>query len=442
MVGAGLACWTALATVMLAARGLDDAGIGLAASAGAIAFVVAIPVWSHVADTMLGRPRTLALAGLLVAVLALGFGLPPDLPPAATGGVLYALIMAGMAPWLLLVDAITVNVTHDAAAYARIRLLASLAFAATSIAVGFVAAATSLAAPPLLLAATSLGVAAAARRLPDAGRAVLGVGRGTPGTGTDSDAGSVAGSDSASASGSAPAPSSAPTLSSAEAERSARTFDRRRFDRRDLARLLGSTGEAFRIAPGLPILLLAALLAHAGHAGQAIFLGLRILQLGGGPADVTLASGSAAAVEIPSFFMWGWVAGRWGLRASFGAGSLIYALVAVIWATTDSVPITILARTVSGAGFSALAISGTLAMRSLLPRQLAATGQGMYLVTAGGIASVVAGVAGPALIGAGGYPLLFAAIAVAGVVGAGVGFAAFPGVGRPSSDAGLGVRRI
>mgnify|MGYP003353364674 CR=1 FL=1 len=57
---------------------------------------------------------------------------------------------------------------------------------------------------------------------------------------------------------------------------------------------------------------------------------------------------------------------------------------AAIWATTDSVPLTILARTLSGVAYSALAISGTLAMRSLLPRELAATGQGMYQVTATG----------------------------------------------------------
>ena len=421
MVGAGLGCWNALATVMLAGRGLDDAGIGLAASAGALAFVVAIPAWSHVADTVLGRPRTLAAAAIVVALLAVGFGLPPNLPPVAAG-VLYTLIMAAMAPWLLLVDAITVNVTHNATAYARIRLLASLAFAATSIAVGFATAATSLATPPLLLAAASLAIVAAARRLPDASRAVLGSGR-VP-----------AGSRSASApEGSGPAAAPASVEPEPAASRSSRS------SRFDLARLLGSTGEAFRIAPGLPVLLLAALLAHAGHAGQAIFLGLRILQLGGGPAEVAVASGAAAAVEIPCFFMWGWVAGRWGLRASFGAGALIYALVAVIWATTDSVPITILARTLSGIGYSALAISGTLAMRSLLPRELAATGQGMYQVTAAGLASVVAGMAGPALIGAGGYPLLFAAIAVAGVVGAGVGFAAFPRATRAARRSNPGV---
>jgi MFS family permease len=380
MVGVGLGCWTSLATVMLAARGLGDAGIGLAASAGAIAFVVSVPAWGHVADTLLGRARSLAVAALIVAVLALAFGLPKELPPVAAG-VLYTLITGMTAPWLLLVDAITVNVTHDAAAYARIRLLASLAYAATSIAVGIAAAATSLATPPILLAVAALGIAAAARGLPDVGRAVLGA----HGSRVQEPGGRV-----------------------------------------DMARLLGSTGEAFRLVPGLPILLLAALLAHAGHASQAIFMGPRIVTLGGGPAEVTLASGSAAAVEIPCFFMWGWVAGRWGLRASFAGGALIYALVAAIWATTDSVPVTILARTLSGAGYSALAISGTLAMRSLLPRALAATGQGMYQVTAAGLASVVAGVTGPALIGAGGYPLLFAAIAISIALGAAVGFASFP----------------
>ena len=200
--------------------------------------------------------------------------------------------------------------------------------------------------------------------------------------------------------------------------------------RAGLGRLLGSSGEAFRLVPGLPVLLLAALLAHAGHASQAIFMGLRIVQLGGGPAEVTLASGSAAALEIPCFFAWGWVAGRWGLRTSFAGGALVYALVAAIWATTDSVPVTILARTLSGAGYSALAISGTLAMRSLLPRELAATGQGMYQVTAAGLASVIAGVAGPALIAAGGYHLLFTALAVSIALGAAVGLASFPGPGH------------
>lgn len=414
MVGCGLGCWASLATVLLAARGLDDASIGLTASAGAVAFVVAVPAWSHIADTRLGRPRALASAALLVALLAVAFGLAPALPPVAVG-VLYTLIAGMQAPWLLLVDAITVNVTHDAAAYARIRLLASLAFAATSIAVGAAAAATSLATPPLLLAAASVAVAAAAGRLPDAGRAALGSPE-EPG-------------------GSKPASSASPEASAPAGRRTTGDAGGRTSTgpaaRTDLHRLLGSTGEALRLVPGLPILLLAALLAHAGHASQAIFLGLRILQLGGGPAEVTLASGSSAAMEIPCYFAWGWVASRWGLRASFAGGALIYAVVAVIWATTDSIPVTILARTLSGVAYAALAISGTLAMRSLLPRALAATGQGMYQVTAVGLASVVAGVAGPVLIGAGGYPVLFAAIAVSITLGAAVGFASFPGTARP-----------
>ena len=72
-LGLAIGVFVPFISVILASRGFGPAQIGLAASLGAIGFTVAVPVWGHLADVRLGRPRTLQVCALggAVAVVTL-----------------------------------------------------------------------------------------------------------------------------------------------------------------------------------------------------------------------------------------------------------------------------------------------------------------------------------------------------------------------------------
>ena len=113
---------------------------------------------------------------------------------------------------------------------------------------------------------------------------------------------------------------------------------------------LGAVGVVLRAAPSLAPFLGGVLLVSAAMSGAWSFIGLRIVQQGGGPFLVGLAAGLTAFVEIPVMRRTGALGRRFGLPAVYVAGAAVYASVFLVWAVVrDPLVISIVpAPTASG----------------------------------------------------------------------------------------------
>ena len=188
----------------------------------------------------------------------------------------------------------------------------------------------------------------------------------------------------------------------------------------------GSSGVALRVAPRLGLVLVAAALLHVGIISGFTFLPLRIVDLGGQPSDVALASGLSAAAEIPTMLVIGAVASRVGLRTVFAASALLYAACIASWAVLDTPTAIVATRVITGIAFSGVVVGVVLTIAVLLPRDLQATGQALFQTVAFGIAAIIANVVGGILYQGIGRVALFGAGAVLAVLAAIVGWIAFP----------------
>ena len=161
--------------VILLGRGFDVVGVGVVTALSALAFTASVPVWGHVADVMLGRPRALQVSAI-GGGLALAVTLLP-VPPIVVA-ICFIAFSASESAFAPLSDALAVNGVQDARRdYARIRLMSSLSFAVATIAAGFVYDQTGYAPMPILFALAAAVVVLSAAFLPDVERADLRVTR-------------------------------------------------------------------------------------------------------------------------------------------------------------------------------------------------------------------------------------------------------------------------
>jgi MFS family permease len=225
--------------VILVGRGFDVVGVGVVTALSAVAFTAAVPVWGHVADVLLGRPRTLQVSAI-GAGIALGLTLLP-VPPLIVA-LCFIAFSASESAFAPLSDALAVNGVPDARRdYARVRLMSSLAFAVSTIVGGFVYDQTGFAPMPILFALAAVVVVASAALVPDVERADLRA------LAADADAAAAERTTTASrAGGKAPA-----------AEASRGTTSR-----------FGSVSVALVMAPRLPLALLAIGLIHAFRSSE------------------------------------------------------------------------------------------------------------------------------------------------------------------------------
>lgn len=374
-VGAGLGVFFPFLSVILRERGFDDGAIGLTLAAGSIAFTVAVPIWGHLADVVLGRSRALAAAAVGAATVVLLLAAP--LPGLALGACVVGYYFFE-SPWQPLSDALTLNAVADHARdYARIRLLASLSFAAVSVGAGQLFNETGYGPAMLLSAACAAVLAASALVVPDVERATLGA-------------------------------------------RPARSAPVRRGPG------FGSSGAALRAAPRLAAVLAGVALVHFGIIGGFTFLPLRIEALGGTPGDIALLAGLSAAAEIPAMLLAGRVAARIGLRGMFVGSALLYAGCLASWTVLDTPTLLIATRVVTGVAFAGLVVSVVLTIGELLPAELQGTGQSLYQTIGFGVASIAANAVGGLVFGGFGHVAFFALGAVLALAAAVVGWLAVP----------------
>ena len=131
--------WTAaigpFISVILQKRGFDPAAIGLTSACAAIAVIVVVPAWGHVADVLVGRARAFRIGLVLAAIAAIALLLP--LPAVAVVASL-----ASFAVFIGLFNSLSDALAVDALSaperqYGALRSLSSFSFAIAVVAVGF-----------------------------------------------------------------------------------------------------------------------------------------------------------------------------------------------------------------------------------------------------------------------------------------------------------------
>ena len=188
----------------------------------------------------------------------------------------------------------------------------------------------------------------------------------------------------------------------------------------------GRPASPMRLAPRLRGVLVIITVLFIGLIASITFVGVRIVELGGRPSDVALASGVSAGAEVPTMFAASWIANRIGLRTMFAAGAALYAVVLIVWAFTDSPTVIIVSRLATGVAFAGVVVSVVLTIATLLPSDLQATGQALFSTTSTGVAAVVSNLVGGALYQGIGPAAVFGVAAALAGIAAVLGFVVFP----------------
>jgi PPP family 3-phenylpropionic acid transporter len=350
---------------LLAERGLGAVEIGLVMSLTGVAALVSYPVWGAIADGWLGRRRTVAVAAVLAAVGGVSLMLAGDDPPALA--LALTVVIVGTLAWNPLIDALALAVLGDGSSdYGRLRLWGSLGWAASALAAGVVWT---------LVGPTPVFLAFVVAALVVGGLVLLPL---------RAKVGSDAGGD-------------------------------------------GSGGDDVRppLRSWLPLVatplmlgfLLGLLVTSLGEHASWRFIGLRILDQGGGVFLIGLAASLPALVEVPVFLSSRRLAGRFGLRRLFVGGAAVAALIMGLIAVAPEPWMVAGLRTLDGVSYAMRYTAMVLIVGALLPRSLFAFGQSVAWFVYAGIAPIVADAAGGLIYETFGAEALFLATMVALAVG-------------------------
>ena len=371
---------------ILKQHGFDPGTIGLVMAFGAAGIFLGGPIWGHIGDYVIGRRRTLLAVAAVACAMALAIAGPVSAPVLAVLIVCFQLSQGSITG---LCDSLAVsNLDNPRRDYGRIRMMASLSFGLVSIPFGFLYDRTGYTtAPSFVFVAAVCFLAAAAALVPDHRPR-----RETPTAG--------------------PA-----QLGSAE-EAAGRS--------RAPRPMFGSTGLAFHLQPRLFGVLVVVFLTWFAVMNSFIFLGLRIVDLGGQPSDVALSFGIAAFGEIPGLLIGARLVRYLGLRGLFFVGTIGFALTFLSWTVLDRPADIIASRVLTGVCYGGMMVAMVLTIGEILPPALQATGQTLYQATAAGLASVVGTAIGGQLYGLIGAPFLFAVCAGFMLAGGLLGLAILP----------------
>jgi len=324
LIGVAIAALSPFFGLFLQSRGLRADRIGVVLACVALAGLVAGPIWGHVADTALGRVRTLRVSALASIVLALGYAL-------LAHGFWFlmlgaAVLYAAWAPVVPIGDALAVVRLAGGALveYGRIRSWSSIGYAVAIVLIGALLGGVDLVVILPLFACAAAAVAGW----------------------------SFAG----------PAD---------RAEHVARSR-------------LGAVGDVFRVAPRLAPMLAALLLVGVGTTAAWQFLPLRIVGGGGGTFLVGVAGGLGALVEVPVMRSTGALTTRLPLRAMFVLGCATYGSVFLIWSVVDNMVVVSLLGALEGIGFALTYTSMVIIVGRLVPERLQATGQSVRSMVGSG----------------------------------------------------------
>jgi hypothetical protein len=161
----------------------------------------------------------------------------------------------------------------------------------------------------------------------------------------------------------------------------------------------GTVSLAFTQSPKLLSFLLLSLLSNLGAGIFYAYGSLRIQEVGGDAAAVTLAATISAAVEIPFFLIGGAVALRFGMRAVYSVGLIALGLCSFGYAFDVSPLVLGIIRALCGVGFACTLLGSVLTIRAIVPLELQATGQALFQAVSFGLAVSIASIVGGVLYG-------------------------------------------
>ncbi len=284
LFGIAIASFYPFFAPFLSGRGLSESEIGLVIAVTALARVLSMPAWGHVADTRLGRRRVLQLgmAGAVASSLLL-FWFGHGVPAIVAASVAFCLTSSAIGPNI---DALALAHLGDGQMheYGRIRGWESLSYAGWCLLLGF--SLQHLGLDRMLPVFAAAGVAVLAWSFtvtPDR---------------------------------------------QAHVERHGR---------------LGAVGAVFRQAPRFTRFLAGTLLVWVGFSAAWNFISLKILAEGGGPLLVGFAAGLGGLTEVPVMRLSSRMSRSVGLRVLYVGGCLVYATVFLLWGLiTDPTVVSIL----------------------------------------------------------------------------------------------------
>jgi MFS transporter, PPP family, 3-phenylpropionic acid transporter len=381
--------------VLMQAKGFTPAMIGLALGLGSLAYTLAVPVWGHVSDMITGPRRALQIAIIPAGIASIAYAMP------VTFAVLVAchLVVSGSGNSAgSLNDSMALDaVNGDPRAYSRLRLISSLGAGGGALVCGVIYGVTGLWAASLGLIAALSGTMVCSLFVP---------------YGRDSERHR--------------------RFRSEAAGLRHETFEQGRF---------GSLGEALTLEPRLIAIMATALLTFIGIMAATNYVGLRVVNLGGGPLQVGLVNGIGYSAEIPGMVVAGWLIGRLGTRRVLVAACIGFAACAAAYTVLVDVPLIIAARFMAGISFCGVFVSCVVTVSRLLPPRLQSTGQTLLGASSFGAGSILANPIGGALYGAFGPAGAFGMAAVCMLAGAVAWFLIIP-AGTPGSRRPLATARV
>jgi PPP family 3-phenylpropionic acid transporter len=355
--------WFPFAAVLLSARGLDLAAVGLLLAFQGVVSLVAAPAWGSLVDRT-GRSGPAILAAALLAAVGAGLLLVAREPVAIA--VALAVLAAGAAPLAPLVDSRTVAIAgENRERFARARAWGSLAFVTTSIVAGRIVADRSPDALFVLLLPLIVITGIAGFRL----------------LGGDA---------------------------LARPRRAARSI-----------RPGAGIARIVRL-PGLLATLFGVGLVWIAVGAVNAFISIRIVEGGGDLGVVGLAFGISAIIEVPIMLAFPALARRKGAASLLVLGAFAFAVRAAAWGLAPDPMTVVLVSPLGGIGFALFYVGVVSVVSGAVPAEAQATAQGLYSGMTFSLGTVVGSALGGFLAPAIGLPGLFLVSAAATAVGAAV----------------------
>jgi MFS transporter, PPP family, 3-phenylpropionic acid transporter len=311
-------------------RGLSKGDIGFVLAAMAVARIAVNPVWGHLADTTLGRRRTLQIGSFGAAIAALGLFIANGLAVITGVACVFAAFQTTTGPNI---DAIALTYLGDERMqdYGRIRAWESVSYAAACLLLGIVLQAAGVGGAMPAFAIASIAV-------------VLWAG----------------------------------TLRGDRPERVRGQHGR-----------LGTVGTLFKQVPTFWVFLIVLLLLWTGFNAAWNFIGLKIESGGGGPLLIGLGTALGGFVEVPTMRFSSRLQRRFGLRPVFIAGCVVYATGFLLWGLISSPRIVAALTMFEGVGFALLFTTTVVVIGRMVPPSLYSTGQSVATTIGFGVGPIL-----------------------------------------------------
>jgi PPP family 3-phenylpropionic acid transporter len=366
--------WSAYAIVYFQALGVAIGVIGVLVAVPSIVAIAAAPAWGLVADRMGDMRQPYLVAALWAAAASVVLALGPTMPWLVLVVVAVSIGAAGTTP---LLDARTVQrLWPRRERFGQARAWGSLAFMATTVAVGAVIPLTGLPAVFIVYAIAMVGAGVAAV-------ALLG--------------------------------------------------------REDRGLRIGGIGPLAAVGllrkPGLGLFFAGSVVVWVSAVGSMALFSLRVVELGGDTTLVGIGWAVNAMFEIPLMIAFPRMARRVRVEWLIVIGGCVFALRGALWAVVGTAVPFLVVTALGGFGYALVLVGTTTYVASRVPSGLQATAQALFSSTAFASGAIVGSILAGQIAAAGGIGAVYPVAAVGSLVGALLIWAAIVRPGRASASA-------